>query len=60
MVKSKSFKDWTQYDLEQTFGLVRKSADQCGVLKDWLSVEDSISDAHILSELDRMISDLSE
>ncbi len=55
----KSFKDWTQYDLEQQFGLEKKSAKECAVLNDWLDVADNVADSHILSELDILVNDLS-
>jgi hypothetical protein len=57
---SKSFKDWTQYDLEQQFGLLKKAPKQCTVLNDWLDVESTISEANIVSELTSMIADLTE
>jgi hypothetical protein len=56
----KSFKDWTQYDLEQQFGLVKKTANQCTVLNDWLDVSSEVSTEREATELEDMRSDLSE
>jgi hypothetical protein len=56
---SKRFKDWTQYDLEQQFGLEKKSAKECAVLNDWLNVADSVEDLNVQTELDILVSDLS-
>jgi hypothetical protein len=56
---TKSFKDWTQYDLEQQFGLEKKSAKECAVLNDWLDVADNVTDLNVQSELDILVNDLS-
>jgi hypothetical protein len=55
---AKSFLDWTQYDLEQTFGLVKNTANECTTLKDWLDVPDTLDDAAIMAELDELTADL--
>ena len=57
---AKRFKDWTQYDLQQQFGLVKKPANESTVLLDWLNVSDKISDEPVLAELNIIIEDLSE
>jgi hypothetical protein len=56
----KSFKDWTQYDLEQQFGLVKKSAQECTVLNDWLDVATEVSNEREVFELEDMRGDLAE
>jgi len=56
----RSFKDWTQYDLVQQFGLVKKAVKTCDVLNDWLNVETTVSEPHVLAEFDVMVADLSE
>jgi hypothetical protein len=56
----KSFKDWTQYDLEQQFGLIKKPAENCSVLNEWLNVDTNISDARINAELEDIRVDLAE
>jgi hypothetical protein len=57
---NRSFKDWTQYELEQQFGLVKKTAQNCTFLNEWLNVESTISDARVEAELDDILVDLSE
>jgi hypothetical protein len=55
---AKSFIDWTQYDLEQEFGLVKKTANECAVLNDWLNVPDTLNEPTIMAELDELTADL--
>ncbi len=56
----KSFKDWTVFDLEQTFGLQKQAIGNCEVLNDWLNVADVVTDERIIFELDDIRSDLTE
>jgi hypothetical protein len=56
----KNFKDWTTYDLEQTFGLQKQSPEQCSVLNDWLNVSDVVTDERINLELEDIRADLIE
>jgi hypothetical protein len=55
-----SFKDWTVFDLEQTFGLKKQSPEDCTVLQDWLNVPDVVDNERINIELDDIRSDLTE
>jgi hypothetical protein len=57
---AKSFQDWTQYDLEQAFGLVKKRTNECNILKDWLAVPNTINEPNEEAELDVLAADLAE
>lgn len=57
---SKSFKDWTTFDLEQTFGLQKQAPKDCAVLTDWLNVLDVVTDERINFELEDIRADLTE
>jgi hypothetical protein len=57
---AKSFKDWTQYDLEQQFGLVKKQGGECAVLNDWLDVEDTVVEPNIQEQLSALLADLTD
>ncbi len=57
---AKSFKDWTQFELIQHFGLVKKAPNQCSVLMEWLNVEETINEQAIVGELNKILEDLTE
>jgi hypothetical protein len=57
---ARSFKDWTQYDLEQEVGLVKQATADCVVLNDWLNVPDTVEDERIATELSIMLNDLTD
>jgi hypothetical protein len=57
---NKSFKDWTTFDLEQTFGLKKRSDKESVILKDWLNVANTVTDAYLSGELDDLRTDLIE
>ena len=56
----KSFKDWTTFDLEQTFGLQKQAPEECTVLNDWLNVPNVVTDERINFELEDIRADLTE
>ena len=57
---TRSFKDWTIFDLEQTFGLQKQAPEDCTVLSDWLNVSDVVNDERINFELEDIRVDLVE
>lgn len=57
---TKSFKDWTTFDLEQTFGLQKQAPEHCDVLNDWLNVSNVVTDERINFELEDIRADLTE
>jgi hypothetical protein len=56
----KSFKDWSIFDLEQTFGLQKQAPQDCAVLTNWLNVADIVTDNRINLELEDIRADLIE
>ncbi len=60
IMTTKSFKDWTTFDLEQTFGLQKQALKDCAILNNWLDVADVVADERINAELDDIRADLTE